>query len=114
MWLIDTDYSLDDQFALAYLITRINIVAITVVGTNAEQKPSVIKRKIEDDLLNKFSRSDIKVFAGADRPYINYQTELKDDEIFDPYNYMKTDYSKYLQHIDKSSVGIGVSSAVPQ
>ena len=97
MWLIDTDYSLDDQFALAYLITRINIVAITVVGTNAEQKPSVIKRKIEDDLLNKFSRSDIKVFAGADRPYINYQTELKDDEIFDPYNYMKTDYSKYLE-----------------
>jgi inosine-uridine nucleoside N-ribohydrolase len=86
---------------LAYLIKKINIIAITVVGSNAPQKPAVIKRKIEDDLANKFNRPDIKVFAGADRPYINYQTELKDDEIFDSYNYKSTDYSKYLEEENK-------------
>ncbi len=92
---------MDDQYALAYLINKINIIAITVVGSNTKQKPVVIKRKIEDDLLTKFKRNDIKVFAGADRPYINYQTELKDDEIFDSYNYKLTDYSKFLEQENK-------------
>jgi purine nucleosidase len=101
LWVIDTDYSFDDQFALAYLINKINIIAITVVGSNTQQKPLIIKRKIEDDLINKFKRTDIKVFAGADRPYINYQTELKDDEIFDSYNYESTDYSKFLEQENK-------------
>ena len=60
--------------------------------------------KIEDDLLNKFGKPDIKVYAGADRPYINYQTELKDEPIFDPYNYKPTDYSKYVEAENKEAL----------
>lgn len=102
-WIIDTDYSLDDQFAIQYLINKINIIAITVIGANCSQKPNIIKKKIEDDLTNKFNRPDIKVFSGADRPYINYQKDLKDDEISDPYNYTKTDYTSYLEAADKET-----------
>lgn len=55
----------------------------------------MIKRKIEDDLRKRYKKDGIEVFAGADRSYINYQTELKDDEIFSSYNYKSTDYSGF-------------------
>jgi len=103
VWVIDTDYSLDDQLAICYLINKINIIAITVVGANTNQKPSVIKRKIEEDLVKRYNKPEIKVYAGADRPYINYTVELKDDPIFDPYNLKPTDYSSCIESETKES-----------
>jgi inosine-uridine nucleoside N-ribohydrolase len=103
LWIIDTDYSLDDQYAIGYLINKINILAITVIGANCEQKPEIIKRKIEDDLINKYDKPNIMVFSGADRPFINYQKELKDDPIFDPYNFKQTDYTPYMEIAKKES-----------
>jgi inosine-uridine nucleoside N-ribohydrolase len=108
VWLIDTDYSFDDQIAFAYLINKIKIIAITVCGSGTEHKPHVIKRKIEDDLKNKYNRTDINVYAGSDRPYIDYQTELKDEPIFDPYNIKKTNYSNFINKEDDVEKDIGL------
>lgn len=94
VWIIDTDYSLDDQLAFNLLIGKLKIVAITVVSVG-DTHPNLIKRKIEDDLKTKFDNVNIPVYAGADRPYVNYERELKDDPIFDAYNVRKTDYSQY-------------------
>lgn len=97
-WIIDTDYSFDDQIALSYLINKINIIAITVSGANCKVKPTRIVKKIQEDLKNKFGNENIPVYAGADRPYIDYVKELKDDPIFDPYNFIQTDFSQYLNN----------------
>jgi len=65
--------------------------------------PSLIKSKIEYDLKHKhYKEKTIPVYAGADRPFINYQKELKDDEIFDSYNYETTDYSVFDEEAKKN------------
>lgn len=96
LWIVDTDYSYDDQLALNLLITKakLQIVAITVCAANTGVKPQIIKQKIETDLKNKYENSLIQVFAGADRPFIDYVKALKDEPIFDPYNLIKTDYTE--------------------
>jgi inosine-uridine nucleoside N-ribohydrolase len=46
-WIIDTDYTLDDQLAISYLIKHLNVVAITVNAANTGYTPEVIKAKIK-------------------------------------------------------------------
>lgn len=94
VWIIDTDYSYDDQYALEFLVKKgMKIIAITTCGAGSAH-PEAIKMKIEED-LKKLGNKDIKVYAGADRSYINYQKELKDDPIFESYNYKKVDFFAY-------------------
>lgn len=103
VWIIDTDYSLDDQIALEYLLKNIKVIAITVCGAGTVS-PAVIKAKIEYDLKNRYKiEGEIPVYAGADRPFIDYHKELKDDEIYDSYNYEKTDYSIFIEEVNKTS-----------
>lgn len=101
VWIIDTDYSLDDQIAFDYLLNNLNIIAITVCGANTAL-PNLIKEKIESDLKSRYKlKYNIPVYVGADRPYVNYQKELKDDDIYDSYNYIKTDYTKCEEELNK-------------
>ena len=79
--------------AIRLLVNKLNIIAITVVGSNCSQNPKIIKKKIEYDLIDVLKTKNIEVYAGADRPYIDYQKELKDEDIFPSYNYKPTDYS---------------------
>lgn len=114
-WIIDTDYSYASNIALSYLVNKLNIIAITVNSAGTGLKPSVIKRKIEEDLINKYGKPDIKVYAGADRAYINYQQELKDDPIFEAYNYNKIDYSDIKEDetsvkLENSDIGVKISN----
>jgi purine nucleosidase len=94
-WLIDTDYSYDDQLALSYLIPRLNIIAITVNAVNTNATSFQIKKKLEEDLTNKYSAPYIKVYAGSENPFIDYQKELKDDPIINPYNPKEVDFSNF-------------------
>jgi inosine-uridine nucleoside N-ribohydrolase len=81
----------------------LKIVAITVCGAGSVS-PAVIKSKIDYDLKYKYAMDSlIPVYAGADRPYIDYQKELKDEEIYDSYNYEKTDYSIFQEEVKKKS-----------
>lgn len=98
VWIIDTDYSLDDQLAIQYLLTKanFNVIAITVNSVNCEVRPNIIKKKIEEDLQN-YGKNEINVYSGADRAFIDYSKELKDDQMFDTYNIIKTDYSEILK-----------------
>lgn len=103
LFIIDTSYNANDQLVLAYLITKLNVIAITVVGSSGERSPNEIKAKIEEDLKQINNGSDIPVYSGADRPYINYQSELKDDPIYNPYNYLDTDWTSTSNTINNSS-----------
>jgi inosine-uridine nucleoside N-ribohydrolase len=93
-WIIDTSYNCNDQIIIPYLIKKLNVIAITTVGSSKEHSPQVIKAKIESDLENKYEIKNIPVYAGADRPYINYQEELNDDSIINPYEYIESRYSE--------------------
>jgi purine nucleosidase len=93
-WIIDTDYTLDDQFALSYLIKNLNVIAITVNAAHTGLTSDIIKAKIEHDLVNKHGNPNIKVYTGCDRPFIDYVKELKDEPIFNPYNFKPTEYNK--------------------
>ena len=75
-------------------------MAITVCGAGSVA-PSLIKAKIEHDLKNRYEiEEEIPVYCGADRPYINYHKELKDDEIYDSYNYVKSDFTVFEEEIN--------------
>jgi inosine-uridine nucleoside N-ribohydrolase len=100
-WIIDTDYSLDDQLAISYLTKHLNVIAITVNSAGTGKCPSLIKAKIEHDLVNKHGNPNIKVYQGCDRPFIDYVKELKDEPIFNPYNFKETDYN--TEELIKSS-----------
>lgn len=112
VWIIDTDYSLDDQIAFDYLLKELKVIAITVCGAGTVS-PSIIKSKIEHDLKHKYSQDNtIPVYAGADRPFIDYQKELKDDEIFDSYNYETTDYTVFEEEAKKNSSIIDINTKI--
>src|SRR4051794_5658312 len=86
LWIIDTDFSDDDKLALEILLPNLNVVAITVVGT-IDQSPSSIKKEVEAFL--KLKNLDIKVYAGADRAFVNYQKELGDEKIHCAYHFIE-------------------------
>ncbi len=86
VWIIDTDFTDDDILALEILLPKIKVIAITVVGRK-DKNPSAIKKDIEKFLSEK-NLEKVEIFLGADRPFINYQEQLKDDEIHCPYMYL--------------------------
>jgi len=112
-WLIDTDYSYDDQLALYFLLkkNKLNVIAITLTHRSPKININFVKQKLESDLL-KMNKESIKVFIGADRPYVDYVNDLKDDEIIDPYNYkhLKSENVKLkVKEINKDSILINQS-----
>jgi purine nucleosidase len=108
-WIIDTDYTLDDQLAISYLIKHLNVVAITVNAANTGYTPEVIKAKIEDDLVNKHGNTNIKVYPGCDRPFIDYVKDLKDDPIFNPYNFKQVDFKE-----SESTAKLNKNESIPE
>lgn len=98
-WIIDTDYSYDDQLALAYLIDKLDILCITVVATNTGYTSVQIKDKIESDLKEIYKREDIEVFAGADIPYIDFTQDTDDLPLINPYNVLETPFNKNIVDI---------------
>lgn len=97
-WIIDTSYNSCDKFILPYLIKALNVIAITTVSSDENLSPLTIKLNIEKDLNSK-----IPVFAGADRPFINYQKELKDEAIINPYNWTFTQDSNKTTNIQEKN-----------
>lgn len=87
-WIIDTDYGYDDRIALSFLLKKLNVIAITLTQTSPKKDLHMLKEKVISD-LQKIGREKIPVYIGADRPYIDYVQDLKDDAIIDPYNYKK-------------------------
>lgn len=88
VWVVDTDYSYSSQIAISYLATRLNILAITLCQRTPKENMELLKKKVESD-LKKISKETIKVFIGADRAYIDYVADLKDEEFLDPYNFYR-------------------------
>lgn len=86
IWIIDTDYGYDDRIALSFLIKKLNVIAITLCHNSLKRDLHLLKEKVISD-LRKIGKENVPVYLGADRPYINYVQDLKDDEILDPYNY---------------------------
>lgn len=89
-WIIDTDYGYDDRIALSFLTKKLNIIAITLCQSSPKKDLHALKEKVLSD-LRKIGSEKIPVFLGADRPYIDYVQDLKDDEIIDPYNFQKAE-----------------------
>lgn len=102
MYIIDTSYNSNDQLILPLLVKKLNVIAITVVGSSREHSSQEIKLRIEEDLVKNCGSANIPVFAGADRPYIDYQAEFKDDKLIDPYNYTNFDWSEITQNANKN------------
>jgi inosine-uridine nucleoside N-ribohydrolase len=87
-WIIDTDYSSNSQVAIDILIQhKFDIVAITLSSGVSNSRPIDSKRKLEADLLK--LNVTIPIYLGATQSYINYQKELGDSEIIDPYTSSK-------------------------
>ena len=84
LWLIDTSYSFIDSIAFDYLFRNLNIVAITCIGT-INNHTSSIKEKIQKHINSINSSLNIEVYEGSNIPFINYQKELKDEMIINPY-----------------------------
>ena len=84
LWLIDTSYSFIDSIAFDYLLRNLKIVAITCVGTTNNPTAS-IKEKIQKHINSVNSSLKIEVYEGSNIPFINYQKELNDDKIINPY-----------------------------
>ena len=82
-WIIDTHYTDSDKLLIEMLSKHINIIAITTVGREGFH-PNEIKQEIESD-LKKLNIKNIQVIAGAVSPYINYQEDLGDEKIHNPY-----------------------------
>ena len=87
-WIIDTDYGYDDRIALSFILKKLNVIAITLCQSSPKKDMPALKEKVIRD-LERIGKKNIQVFLGADRPYIDYVVDLKDDEIIDPYNYKK-------------------------
>lgn len=79
-WIIDTDYSYDDYVILPLLLSRLNVVAITTVGTTGIS-PVAIKKIIADDL--KYPKEQI--FPGSSIPFIDFPAQLRDEPAFECY-----------------------------
>lgn len=111
-WIVDTDYSSNSQKALELLVrNKVDIVAVTVtvgLGLNATHD---IKAKIVDD-LNTLGAKGIPVYLGATQSYINYQKELGDSELLNPYNlaqeplYTKTNSPSHVDVDNSAAVKI--------
>ncbi len=84
-WIIDTDYSSNSQKTINLLLkNKVDIIAITVSSLYGLSHLHSIKSHIEHDLeKNNFS---IPVYAGTTQAYINYQKELNDTPLLNPYN----------------------------
>lgn len=85
VWIIDTDYSYDDQIAISYLAKHLNIIAITLVHRVPKVDLNILAEKVKNDLI-KIGKEKIQVFIGSENPYIDYVKDLNDDEIMDPYS----------------------------
>jgi len=114
LWIIDTDYSFDDRLALPFILKKLNVVGITL----CQRAPKSDLKRVKEELLNDLYRMEkekIPVFLGADRPYIDYVHDLKDDEIIDPYN-LKNDliYKNNLENttnkVDSSGISNGATN----
>ena len=85
-WIIDTDFSSNSEKALEILFKyKLDIVAITTTYGPSNIKPYLVKNSILE-FLKKNKVDNIPVYIGATQSYINYQKELGDDDITDPYN----------------------------
>lgn len=85
VWIIDTDYSYDDQIALSFLTKHLNVIAITLCHRSPYIDLYTLKEKVKSD-LRKINKENIEIFVGSTNPYVDYVKELNDDEIMDPYN----------------------------
>ena len=108
-WIIDTYYTLCDKLLIELLAKHINIVAITTV-CRPNIHPEIIKNDIEEDLL-KWNISNVPVYVGADRPFIDYAQELNDDVIHMPYVLDSDEYrNKSMTHDTKTKDSYSISN----
>lgn len=84
IWLIDTSYNFIDSISFDYLLRHLKIVAITCVGTT-NNPTSLIKQKVSKHISSIDKSLKIEVFEGSNIPFINYEKELNDDKIENPY-----------------------------
>jgi inosine-uridine nucleoside N-ribohydrolase len=84
VWLIDTNYSFIDSIAFEFLLRRLNIVAITCVGT-PHNSTAWVKENVQKQINAVNSSLKIGIYEGSNIPFINYQKELGDDKIINPY-----------------------------
>lgn len=84
VWLIDTNYSYIDSIAFDYLLRKLNIAAITLVGT-AHRSVSSAKISLQSHISAVNPNLSIPIYEGSNIPFINYQVQLGDDPIVNPY-----------------------------
>ena len=111
LWLIDTDYSYDDQIAIYFLLKKINIIAITISQRIPKINQNFLKQKIKSD-LTKYGKENIPIYLGADRPFINYVEDLKDDQILDPYNLKKINLSNFIENKSSETTEIEINDFI--
>jgi len=84
-WIIDTDYSSNSQELIKFLLkNKLDIIAITLSSLHGLDHLYSIKTTVENDL--KKNNMHIPVFAGASQSYINFQKELNDVKLENPYS----------------------------
>lgn len=93
LWLIDTSFSFIDSIAFEYLFRRLNIVAITCVGT--QNNPTcLIKQKLLKQMNSVNPNLKIEIYEGSNIPFIDYEKELGDDKIINPYEINNSNFSE--------------------
>jgi inosine-uridine nucleoside N-ribohydrolase len=84
LWLVDTSFSFIDSIAFEYLFRHLNIFAITCVGTH-NNPTAVVKQKLLKQMNAINPNLKIEIYEGSNIPFINYEKELGDDKIINPY-----------------------------
>lgn len=88
-WIIDSDFSSNAQASIEILIkAKFDIVALTVSSRYdlLTVQDNTIKAR---DFMKKNNLENVPVYQGASQAYINFQQELNDDPMTDPYNLIK-------------------------
>ena len=87
LWLIDTSYNFVDSISFDYLLKHLKIVAITCVGT-ANNPTYIIKEKISKHISSIDEKLKIDIYEGSNKPFIDYEKEINDNKIINPYELM--------------------------
>jgi inosine-uridine nucleoside N-ribohydrolase len=88
-WIIDSDFSSNAQLSIEILIkAKLDIVALTISTHHDLSTVQHLTSKARE-FLKKLSLEHIPVYQGASQAYINFQEELNDEPLTDPYNLTK-------------------------
>ena len=88
-WIIDSDFSSNAQASIELLLkAKFDIVALTISSQHDLLTVQENSNKARE-FLKKYNFENVPVYQGASQAYINFQQELNDDPMTDPYNLTK-------------------------